>query len=89
LRMIDNSRTDNPYFNGNTDIIWEKAHDCAISCVMTCPTVDAVEVVHGRWVRARKPVTQNMECSVCHKEYLWSDHNYCPNCGADMRGETE
>ena len=45
LRMIENSRTDNPYFNGKTTPVWEKAHDCAISCVMACSTVDAVEVV--------------------------------------------
>ena len=42
LRMIENSRTDNPYFNGKTTPIWEKAHDCALSCVIACPTVDAV-----------------------------------------------
>ena len=46
---------------------------------------DAVK--HGRWMRARKPITANMECSVCHKEYLLSDHNYCPNCGAKMDGD--
>lgn len=48
------------------------------------PSEDVAPVVHGYWMRARKPVTANMECSVCHKEYLLSDHNYCPNCGAKM-----
>ena len=47
LRMIENSRNDNPFFNGKTTPVWEKAHDCALSCVIACPTVDAVEVVHG------------------------------------------
>ena len=42
---------------------------------------------HGYWMRARKPVTANMECSVCHKQYMLSDHNYCPNCGVRMDGE--
>ena len=47
----------------------------------------AEAVKHGRWLRARKPVTMNMECSVCHKQYLLSDYNYCPNCGARMDGD--
>ena len=31
-----------------------------------------------------------MQCSVC-KEYIDGSHpkNYCPNCGADMRGEED
>ena len=61
------------------------------------PTVDAVEVVHGRW---KKRWHDNIligheyeECSICgckisDTEKFW-DCNYCPNCGADMRGESE
>ena len=58
----------------------------AVEIVDDSPTVDATEVVHGKWMRARKPVTANMECSICKKEYLLSDFNYCPNCGAKMDG---
>ena len=61
-------------------------------------TVDAVPVVHGRWiphaVDARKGTMSIDEdvCSVCGKDFLqiretgcvW---NYCPNCGAKMDGE--
>jgi hypothetical protein len=51
------------------------------------PTVDAVEVVHGRW-------DGNGNCSACGKNIykdmdadMWSCYEppYCPNCGADMR----
>ena len=36
VRMIQNSRTDNPFFNGNTTPVWEMAHDCILSCVQAC-----------------------------------------------------
>ena len=54
------------------------------------PTVDAVEVVHGRWIE-KEHYFQNYydytdyKCSVCG---LTQDNlggaNYCPNCGAKM-----
>ena len=46
------------------------------------PTVDAVPVVHGRFVDA--------ECSVCRwfGNIVETRHyNYCPNCGAKMDGD--
>jgi len=43
------------------------------------PTVDAVEVVHGEWgLRG--------DCSNCVETPLTTHKNFCPNCGADMRG---
>jgi hypothetical protein len=58
------------------------------------PTVDAVEVVHGRWEKDEPDKCGNRKprCSVCGKYHLawWSDYthcNYCPNCGAKMDGE--
>ena len=47
-------------------------------------TVDAVEVVHGRW-RFRK----NWDFFVCSEcSYESSNYSkYCPNCGAKMDGE--
>lgn len=59
------------------------------------PTVDAVEVVHGEWIRKEYNSDYpyyRMECSNCGgrmprdqmtKEY-YSD--YCQNCGAKMDG---
>ena len=54
------------------------------------PTVDAAEVVHGRW----SPVTYGLGitvtrwmCSNCKKyENSYGRTNYCPNCGANMDG---
>ena len=58
------------------------------------PAADVREVVHGKWI----PVTNGRggsECNQCHA-YAPSHQcgveyksNYCPNCGADMRKETE
>lgn len=47
--------------------------------------VDAVEVVHGRWI----PCTNGgYHCSVCDKRFGFVfDKNYCPNCGAKMDGD--
>ena len=52
--------------------------------VSETPTVDAVEVVHGRWETIEGREYLGCLCSNCQK---WSDAktNYCPNCGADMR----
>ena len=60
-------------------------------------TVDAVEVVHGRWEDRENPQWKAYDirhCSVCgwnipktklrQKDSHW---NYCPNCGAKMDGD--
>lgn len=46
------------------------------------PTVDAVEVVHGRWCF----MGTWEECSICGHAIAVDDPytNYCPNCGAKM-----
>lgn len=53
-------------------------------------TADVRENVHGEWIVKG----QDVYCSHCKKESGYNWHgasafsNYCPNCGADMRGET-
>ncbi len=55
-------------------------------------TVDAVEVVHGRWEQQQGLYS----CSECGKTcpydvqadaIMYWTCNYCPNCGAKMDGE--
>ena len=51
-------------------------------------TVDAVEVVHGRWCKDGDwLVCLNCESEINVKNSLGVENrkNYCPNCGADMR----
>lgn len=43
------------------------------------PEIDAVPVVHGKWI--------DDNCSVCGQYVYHGDaRNYCPNCGARMEG---
>jgi len=60
----------------------------AVDYLNSLKTVDAVEVVHGRWMEFNIMMT----CSVCDKDWYYDDNNcdefnYCPNCGAKMDGE--
>ena len=65
------------------DALLELAHN-HVGGVVDCndiarfPAVDAEPVRHGRW-------EHGMRCTQCGQIDL-SKPNYCPNCGADMRG---
>ena len=51
-----------------------------------------IERKTGKWIRGdAEKLTGSQRCSICHKAcYKGKDYfNYCPNCGADMRGETD
>ena len=54
------------------------------------PTVDAVPVVHSRWVLGGYD-DMHYVCERCgHKQseyYAKPTANFCPNCGAKMEGE--
>ena len=48
------------------------------------PTVDAKPVARGEW----KVTPIYIKCSVCGESFMLIPQNFCPNCGADMRGES-
>ena len=53
------------------------------------PTVDAVHVVHGRWVKDGDfLICLNCESEINIKNSLGVENrkNFCPNCGATMDG---
>lgn len=67
-----------------------------IADIAKAPTVDAVEVVHGRWIEKEekiwnleKPIVTGWECSKCGEMYGHYTYNYCPNCGAKMDMEVD
>ena len=61
------------------------------------PTVDVVEVKHGRWLKLSpwNNHTQSCLCLNCDSisyqkksgVYIGKIPNYCPNCGAKMDGD--
>ena len=64
-----------------------------IDDVLSVPTADVVEVVHGEWRTAytdKENKTTGVECSECGAFLKLSlfdfglMYNYCPNCGARM-----
>lgn len=84
----------------DADALWEKItkryaeHYDWMYLIEDAPTVDAVPVVHGKWIN---PHFRNSyyccNCSACsgeamHMEFRWHKkgiYRICPNCGADMR----
>lgn len=62
------------------------------NAIKDAPTVEAVPVRKGKWIRDYKSLGMVWNCSKCgsrefgHAEYL---SKFCDNCGADMRGEAE
>lgn len=92
----------------NVDI-FENCRNCSTLCdwqvrelIEQAELVDAVEVVHGRWLRT-DAFPHRIYCSVCFKTYVTNEEviqgrswdcpiyayeaEYCPHCGAKMDGE--
>ena len=55
------------------------------------PADDVAPVRHGRWgTHSDRP--DSLICSVCNCGFdMWKHdpHNFCPNCGARMDGDTD
>ena len=80
---------DSMEINHACDIGYHNGLNMAVSMAINAPTVDAVEVVHGRWIN---PYMNRYGhpchcCSVCGFKASYQDKNYCPNCGAKMDGD--
>lgn len=86
------------YFNGlygknkSVDQMIEKLEIDLINM----PSADVVEVKHGKWIEEPSvfPNHPFVRCSECGEEALLDENgvaksNFCPLCGADMRGKTK
>lgn len=76
----------------------EEIKTCGIvrDCMKTIPAVDAVEVVHGEWLKMDMHMgMENYKCSVCRSECYVPEvmgepmFPLCPYCGARMDGRRE
>jgi len=76
LEILDHNwtRLVNPDY---TDEELGKAQNMAIEALE-----EVIERKHGEWIY--KPM-KGQFCSVCDMQSVWK-YNYCPNCGAEMRG---
>ena len=81
--QIHKSKHDNPHTDSKVARNHTFEHEHFARMVCCAPTVDAVEVVHGRWIDAREYCGDYM-CSNCDALYGTNKFNYCPNCGAKM-----
>ncbi len=52
------------------------------------PTADVRENVHGEWIH-KDGIYGVVFCSKCDYELRINNTNFCPKCGADMRGVKE
>lgn len=49
---------------------------------------------HNEWVIIKSPLSDEIivKCPICGEEFIGNDvedYNFCPNCGADMKGGAE
>lgn len=72
--------TSNDEFGSSVETEWETAGLALAKAVVNeVPSADVVESKHGKWLLDGR-------CSECFEYSLSSHKNFCPNCGADMRG---
>ena len=92
-RLIDANALDNElntlmirfHAMGRDNVV--KDYNFVRTVLETAPTVDVVEVVHGRWIHDYNNL---YGCSECMERETMSPKklkNYCPNCGAKMDGD--
>lgn len=78
---LKNDLNDNYVFSGFKDLLND-----FISIVDNQPTADVRENVRSDWIDLGKDRMTRWRCPVCFRK---DDqiYNFCPNCGADLRGD--
>lgn len=78
---------------------WSEDREIVFDCIANSPTIE--ERKKGKWeektIRDDVVITewQSARCPVCKRYhttpymYFFQDYNYCPTCGARMRGIDE
>ena len=77
--------------SGNNDVV--KAMTAWKEWVKALPSAEPVR--HGKWIKAdsQQYFRKHYPCFTCsecgYRKDSQKKWNYCPNCGADMRGEKD
>lgn len=60
----------------------------SVEAIEKAPAVEAEPVRHGRWTFFKSIAGDEytFKCSICN-EWANQRYDYCPNCGAKMRGD--
>ena len=67
-------------------------HRLLVQVIAHQPTIDAEPVRHGKWIKAdsQQYFRKHYPCFTCsecgYRKDSQKKWNYCPNCGADMKG---
>lgn len=62
-------------------------YKCFTEILTAEPTADVVERKRGKWTHDGSKWANRFICSECGYKLFDEPTNFCPNCGADMRGE--
>lgn len=66
-----------------SDLVEHKTCEEVAKALRTLPII---EPKHGMWERIPYSFVGGFRCSCCGTKTLEKYWNFCPNCGADMRG---
>lgn len=91
LEIEEELANKSPFFTHEQNEMIDCGLRIALHDIMHQPTVDAVEVVHGRWI---DNIDENgylrnawRKCSACGGLNYSKKPPYCPHCGAKMDGD--
>ena len=76
--------------NGNLIVEHDKVNRFLEACGMGIKALHEPERKKGKWLSELKEDGDSLlRCSICNYpvSYFWSRTNFCPECGADLRGK--
>ena len=87
--LIDNAPTVEPCYQTTSCLdckMYDKEkHNCPRFCEVIRNAIE--ERPHGEWLKSDMPESVLAKCSICGFDCGAKTHNFCPECGADMRGD--
>ena len=85
--------------SNHSDLVPAPQWNHAVDIVRDYPTADVKPVARGEWIKNEGRVGWHCSCCGVDNNYAYSwnsdtgkdefQDNFCPSCGADMRGEND